>query len=241
MPKTTQANQVIAAVARLGGIASLSTLNEKMDFSGWGTKTPFASVRQIVQLNKRLHRIKPGLYCLSELRDKFAAEYDDNSPSPKNQRTNHSFYQGLLLQMGRMNKLRTYAPPQDKNRKFLLSGKVLGEYTDLPKLPEFGYPNIIRHAKTIDVVWFNRRNMPHAFYEVETTTNIKNSLGKFHALQDFHADFVIVAPRVRKKQFLDCIAADMYHDISGRVKFLSTEAVLQKMQKSAEEITDVFS
>ena len=37
--------------------------------------------------------------------------------------------------------------------------------------------------------------MPCAFYEVEHSTDMKNSLNKFYKLQDFRAKFYIVAAK----------------------------------------------
>lgn len=48
----TQKQQVIEAMRRNGGYATFQQLNHIMDFSSWKTKTPQASVRRIVQINK---------------------------------------------------------------------------------------------------------------------------------------------------------------------------------------------
>ena len=45
----TQTQQVIDTMRRLGGVATFGKLNSEVDFSFWGTKTPEASVRRIVQ------------------------------------------------------------------------------------------------------------------------------------------------------------------------------------------------
>ena len=172
--------------------------------------------------------------CLRELRDKFANQYDETADDAKKQKSNHSYYQGLLLQMGRARNFRTYAPSQDKNKKFLETEKISARI-DFAKLPEFGYEKILRHAKTVDVIWFNRREMPSAFYEVEMTTDMKRSLEKFHELQDFYARFVIVAPESRRNSFRDKIDSDLYYDIRGRVKFLSTENIIGEFERIAKE------
>ena len=65
----------------------------------------------------------------------------------------------------------TYIPPQDKNRKFI--NQRLGDIVDITELPSFTYGELMRRAKTVDVIWFNEREMPSNFYEVEHTTDIK--------------------------------------------------------------------
>ena len=60
-------------------------------------------------------------------------------------------------------------------------------------------PEIIR--KSEDTIWFNERNMPHSFFEIEHSTDIQNSLLKFNDLQDFYVRMAIVADIKRKPEF----------------------------------------
>ena len=120
-------------------------------------------------------------------------------------------------------KKQTYIPAQDKNRLFI--GKHLGEVADTIVLPKFTYDNLLRKARTIDVIWFNKREMPSDFYEVEHTTDIKNSLSKFYELQDFFTKFYIVADACRKKEFNDKIHVSMFTAIESRVRFLDYNEV----------------
>ena len=62
-----QHEAVILTLEKLGGLATLGLLNQevfKIKDCEWKTKTPFASIRRIVQLNKGIYKIKPGLYGL---------------------------------------------------------------------------------------------------------------------------------------------------------------------------------
>jgi hypothetical protein len=72
----------------------------------------------------------------------------------------------------------------------------------------------LQKARTGDVIWFNERNLPSYFYEVEHTTDIKNSLSKFYELQDFYAGFFIVADQRRKKEFEDKLNASIFNSIT---------------------------
>lgn len=67
--------------------------------------------------------------------------------------------------------------------------------------------------------------MPSAFYEVEHTTDMKNSLSKFYELQDFQSGFYIVANASRKKEFEDKLHVSMFRVIEERVKFLEYDKV----------------
>lgn len=57
----TQEEQVIRTLKELGGFATLRKLYETVDFSTWKTKTPEASIRQIVQKSREIFKIQPGL------------------------------------------------------------------------------------------------------------------------------------------------------------------------------------
>src|ERR1039458_10733491 len=62
-----QNEALIVTLEKLGGIATLGQLNQevmKIEDCKWKTKTPFASIRRIVQLDKNIFKIKPGLYGL---------------------------------------------------------------------------------------------------------------------------------------------------------------------------------
>lgn len=61
-----QKDYVIEAMQQNGGYATFQQLNQRIDFSSWGTKTPHASVRRIVQTNKEFFRIAAGLWGLSD-------------------------------------------------------------------------------------------------------------------------------------------------------------------------------
>ena len=224
MKKPTQEDQVIEALRKQGGYATLRRLNEVIDFSSWKTLTPEASVRRIVQLSKSIFRIQPGLWALEEARDnvlkKFKIKHGDKQSE---EIFNHSYYQGLLIEIGRFRNAKTYVPPQDQHHLFL--EKELGDMTDLRILPHFSYDYILRKARTVDVIWFNERTMPTHFYEVEHTTDIKNSLSKFYELQDFFSTFYIVAGQYRENEFKDKINVSIFSAIKDRVKFISYDKV----------------
>lgn len=180
----TQEYQVIEALKKEGGYATLRRLNEIVNISNWGTKTPENSIRRIVQISKNIFKIKPGLWALEEYRDTVLQKFDLKiGDKNSEERFSHGYYQGLLVEIGKYNDQKTYVPAQDKNKLFI--GKHLNDIADTTELPVFTYENLLRKAKTVDVIWFNNRNMPSSFFEVEHTTDMKNSLSKFYELQDF--------------------------------------------------------
>ena len=224
MNKITQEHQVIETMRKEGGYATLRRLNEIVDFSTWKTKTPEATVRRIVQDSKLIFKIQPGLWALEEFRDEVLRKLELNIGNKQSEEQfSHGYYQGLLVEIGKYRHQMTYVPAQDQNRKFI--GQRLGDITDTIELPAFTYDKLLKRARTVDVIWFNERQMPSNFYEVEHTTDIKNSLSKFYELQDFYADFHIVADESRKKEFEDKLHVSMFEAIEKRVKFVNYKRV----------------
>ncbi len=220
---------VIDAMKTNGGYATFQQLNSMIDFSQWKTKTPFASVRRIVQTNGEFFRVQPGLWALKEFEKEVLEKFNiktENKESVKD--FTHSYFQGIIVEIGNMRKLDTYVPAQDKNKLFL--ERKLSELITTDRIYEFTYPEILRRARTVDAIWFNERKMPCAFYEIEHSTDMKNSLNKFYELQDFRADFYIVASKERKKQFDDIIHSSIYNPIRKLVTFVNYEALVTQYE-----------
>ena len=239
MNKVTQERQVIDALQSQGGYATLRRLNEIIDFSNWKTKTPEASVRRIVQQSNDIFRIQPGLWALVDKRDDILRKFNIKSNDKQSEeKFSHSYYQGLLIEIGQMKNVTTYIPAQDQHHLFI--DKELGEVSDLIELPHFTYENLLRRARTIDVIWFNERRMPTHFYEVEHTTDIRNSLSKFYELQDFFSTFYIVAGVHRESEFKDKISSSIFSPIKNRVRFISYDRVAAMHSSLSKEISIIW-
>lgn len=237
-----QYEAVIVALEKLGGIATLGQLNQevfKIKECEWKTKTPFASVRRIVQTNKNIYKIKPGLYGLISHKKQNEAkgifeETAENKNSKETAEFNHSYYQGLILTIGNLKNFQTFLPNQDKNKLFL--NEKLSDLSTLSKIPAYSYQNLVQRSSTIDVVWFNERVMPHSFFEVEHSTDIQNSLLKFNDLQDFYSRMFIVADKVRKEEFEKKRNYAALKDIKSRVQFLDYEVLTKQYEQIIESV-----
>ncbi|HQP03330.1 MAG TPA: hypothetical protein PLP11_01885 [Bacteroidales bacterium] len=239
-----QNEAVILTLEKLGGVATLGQLNQevfKIKDCEWKTKTPFASIRRIVQLDKNIFKIKPGLYGLEKMKAEIEnrgiiIETGKNTDSKEFQEFNHSYYQGLLLIVGGLKGLSTFVPNQDKNRKFYDERK-LGDISSMNELPKYSYDNIVQRSSTIDVIWFNERNLPHSFFEVEHSTDIQNSLLKFNDLQDFYARMVIVADSKREQDYLTKKNYTAFRNLvqNNRISFLNYEILGRQYEKLIEE------
>jgi hypothetical protein len=234
-----QFEAVIKTIENLGGIATLGQINQeifKIKECDWNTKTPYASIRRIVQLNTSIYKIKPGLYALKKYKNIFEKQgiYEENSSmdTEKSIEFNHSYYQGLIIEIGNMKGLETYIPSQDKNKIFI--DKPLNKISSINKIYDFTYPELVNRAKTIDVIWFNDRKLLSSVFEIEHSTDIQNSLLKFNDLRDFYASFYIVGHQIRNKEFLKKMNYSSFKDINNRVKFLDYEYISNLHTKMSE-------
>lgn len=223
-----------------GGFATLGHLNQevlRVSNVEWKTKTPFASIRRIVQDERFFFKIKPGLWALLSYKNKLPQDILPIEVVPKREQEllNHSYYQGLLVEIGKLKKYETFVPSQDKNKRFL--GKTLGEVSTQAEFYQFGYDHIVRKAKTIDVCWFNIRKMPSVLFEVEHSTDIQNSLLKFVELQDYNTNFFIVADKARKTEYAGKFALNAFTPIKERVQFMDYDRLSEWHTKTFEIVS----
>jgi hypothetical protein len=224
-----QHEAVFEAMRQNGGYATLGHLYRtalKIPGPHWETKTPFASIRRIVQTHPNFFfKIRPGLWALTSEREAVLEKLAGVEADP----FNHSYYQGLIVEIGNLKNYETFVPYQDKNKLFL--SRRLAEVSTLRAFHNFTYDSLLRRAKTVDVSWFNRRRLPKAFFEVEHSTGMHNSLLKFLEFEDFRINFYIVADAARKREFQDKIASPTFSPIQNAVKFLDYDTLADTHSK----------
>jgi len=223
-----QYEAVIKVMEENGGFATLGFLNQevlKVKGCEWRTKTPFASIRRIVQDGRHFFKIKPGLWALKTYRNRLPLNIFPGKEVPisKKDELNHAYFQGLLVEIGNLKKHDTFVPNQDKNKNYL--DKKLGEIVTIKDFYKFSYDRFVHKAKTIDVSWFNERKMPDTLFEIEHSTDFQNSLLKFTELQDFNLKFFIVADEARKREYDSKLSLNAFSVIQNRVKFMSYDSV----------------
>ncbi|WP_281529542.1 hypothetical protein [Campylobacter hominis] len=185
-----QKDFVLKAFEKIGPMATLGELYDKTDISKWGTKTPFATIRRILQTNSEFFKIQPGLCGLSSQKNEILKKICiKNTTKIVDNKFTHTYYQGLITEIG-----------------------------------------ILKFAKTVDVIWFNDRKMPNSFFEVEHTTDFKNSINKFFELQDFKANFYVVTKKERKKEFENIVNSSIYLPIKKLLKFAVYESIVKQFE-----------
>jgi hypothetical protein len=225
-----QHEAVIQTLAQLGGKATLAQLYRevmKVEDCNWGTNTPFASIRRIVQTRPEIFKVRPGLWALESHRKILGLEKSQET-SREVQEETHAYYQGILISMGNLKGYQTYSPQQDKNKIFI--DRPLKEIRTLQEIPSFSHNAIVRRSETVDVIWFNERLMPNSLFEIEHSTEIQNSLGKFCDLQDFYTRMFIVADKNRRGEFEHKLGYKSFEDVVNRVRFLDYESVVKQYE-----------
>lgn len=220
----TWSEAVEKAIIESGYLATLKQIHRLAPtFKEFEGLTPDKTINERVQRDSRFYKIKPGLYALKAHLDKIPDEYNPHieKSETQEQEITHSYIQGLLIEIGNSKGYQTYTP--DKGRKFL--NRTLSDVATENEIPQFTFKKIIHSTKYIDVIWFNERQFPTNIFEVENSTNIRNSLVKFAELQDFATSMTIVAPHGKLKQFAQEIQKAAFSSIERRVKFYDYEFV----------------
>lgn len=240
-----QQEAVVRTIEKLGGIATLGQLYDevfKTKDCKWETKTPFATIRRIVQLHKAIYKIKPGLYGLVSKKSEHEAhgivETESNRKTAAVTGFGHTYYQALLLKVATLRQLDCWCPNQDKNKAVLST--TLGALRTVQDLPAFSYDWLVKRSATVDVIWFNERKMPGSFFEIEHGTDMHNSLVKLNELQDFHARMVIVAHNKRCNEFTAKVKLSAFRDIADRMDFLSYERLGKDYEHEIEASSSDF-
>lgn len=226
-----QREAVIEVMRENAGYATLGHLyKEAIKVPGvtWGTKTPFKSINRIVQDTRYFFRIRPGLWALKEAKSKLPADLV-SKPQPQSE---HTYYQGLLVEIGNLRNRQTFVPNQDRGKDFL--GRPLGSLITIEDMYPFSYPEIVDTAARVDVVWFNERKFPSDFIEVENTTDMNGALLKFVTLSAFYSTFRVVAPVVRKREYEAKVVHPSFGSIKGRTLFTSYDFVAELHRKASE-------
>ena len=113
--KYTQTQQVIDTLRKCGGYATLGNLYHLVDTKSWATKTPNESIRRIVQNSDEIFRIQPGLQALEECRDEVMRKFDIQSKEQESvDKFTHSYFQGLIIEIGNMKHYSTYSDSYDQ-------------------------------------------------------------------------------------------------------------------------------
>ncbi|MEA3450463.1 MAG: hypothetical protein U9Q83_01010 [Bacteroidota bacterium] len=243
LKEPTWSEAIEKAIIKLGYFATLRQIYKVApslkEFSGI---TPHKTINERVQRDNRFYKIKSGLYGLKNFLDKLPDIYNPKIEKSEKEEIhiNHSYIQGLLLEIGNISGFNTFTP--DKNSPFL--SKKLGDISTQNNIPNFTFEHIIKSTRYIDVIWFNERNLPNSIFEIENSTNFRNSLVKFVELQDFNTSMTLIAPKDDNKirKFKQEIEKSAFVSIKNKVKFFDYEYIvkLYNHQVASQKFNNFF-
>lgn len=244
MAELTWSEAIEQAIIQNGYIATLKEIYQiaptLKQFNGL---TPDRTINERVQRDKRFVKLKPGLYGLKNYLEKLPDEFNPkiSKTQADEDKITHAYIQGMLLEIGNINGFKTFAP--DKSGRF--TSKKLCDIMTLKGIPKFTYEHILQSTRFIDVIWFNDRNFPNSIFEVENSTNFRNSLVKFVELQDFTTSMIMIAPNEKSKinKYNQEIEKSAFAAIKDRVKFFNYDKIigLYNSQIAASKYNDFFN
>ena len=239
-----QFEAVIQTLEKLGGQATLGQLYQevmKIKDCEWKTKTPFASIRRIVQDREEIFKVRPGLWALKSYKHRLGLEEykKEIEDSEEHFEKGHSYYQGLLTEIGNFKGFHTFIPNQDKNKIYV--NQPLAKIRNMEELPPFSYERLVNKAGTIDVSWFNERNLPSRFFEIEHSTNFVTSLLKFFDFRDFFVRMAIVASENREKEFIEHLSHDSMKEIASRIDFVGYDKLVRIYEQEFSKKENSYS
>ncbi len=233
----TWIDAIIIVLKKHNNIATLKMLHQEApkiysNYNFISGKTPFKTINERVQRDKRITKLAPGLYTLTEKINELPKEYNPKlQTKSEKEGLNHISIQSLLLQLGQIYGFETYTP--DKSKKII--SKTLGDFATIEKYPQFTYDRIVKRVKMIDVTWFNARKFPINLFEIEHSSDMKNALSKFMELMDFKTRMTIVAPEIRENEFYKIMEQPSFKPILSQTIFYSY-AKVEKLYNSEKEI-----
>ena len=224
----TWSQAIEKSIIALGYMATLKQIYQLAPtFKSFTGLTPDRTINERVQRDSNFVKIKPGLYALKNHLDKLPDEYNPLiSISPdEEEKITHSYIQGLLIEIGNFQKFKTFST--DKSSKFL--NKKINDIITQKEVPDFTYEKILNSTRFIDVIWFNERMFPDTIFEVENSTNFRNSLVKFVELQDFKTKMIMIAPNEKSKiaKYQQEISKSAFSSIKDRVSFYDYDYIIK--------------
>lgn len=244
MAELTWSDAIERAIIQNGYIATLKEIYQiAPTFKQFNGLTPDRTINERVQRDKRFVKLKPGLYGLSNHLDKLPDEFNPkvSKTQADEDKITHAYIQGMLLEVGNINGFKTFAP--DKSGRF--TTQKLCDIMTLHEVPKFTFEHILQSTKFIDVIWFNERSFPHSIFEIENSTNFRNSLVKFVELQDFTTSMIMIAPNDKSKinKYNQEIEKSAFSSIRNRVKFYNYDKIvgLYNSQIVASKFKDFFN
>lgn len=224
----TKAEAIEKVLQDNGGSASWTYIYnniEKYYPSAKTSKEWEAGIRGVLyrDIGKRFKRIGLSIYGL--------IDYVEERQPIKNHIRRHSFIEGICIELGNVRNFNTYtADPSMLYR----DNTYLDSIASLSKLPPFTYPDIIRQAHLIDVLWFNKSLLAfpqYAFEVVDSIGTLNGALNRCMQLNAFRTKCFIVAPQKHRAKYEQTLELCVYQQAKDTFRFIDYETLLDTYNK----------
>lgn len=236
MTKVDAIEQVLIAN---GGSASLSQIYEQIERyypTAKQSLTWDAGLRGVLyrelKHGTRFKKIGLSIYALSDYKE-------DKAPKTSDKVRMHSFMEGICLELGNVSKYNTYtADPSMLYR----DNTHLSDIATLQHLPDFSYPEIVREAKLVDVIWMSNNKLSFPQYAFEIVDSIGTLDGAFKRcmqMHNFRTKFLIIAPEKHRKKYEQTIELEIYQNSRELFRFVNYDTVLDTYNRIVNGATSL--
>ena len=184
-----------------------------------------------IKTNKNFKRISLGTFALQE--------YKQEKQLPEIIKGNirmHSYIEGLIVELGNYEKFDTYcADPSNEYQENI----TINQITTIKDFPKFTYPDIIKIAKRIDVIWFNKEGDKFPKKIIEVVDNIGTlgeSLNRMYQLKEYNTQFLILHPKEHKEKIKNRLEREPYSILKKQDRFvvINYDEVINVYNKQVE-------
>ncbi|OGL47780.1 MAG: hypothetical protein A2W05_11500 [Candidatus Schekmanbacteria bacterium RBG_16_38_10] len=140
----------------------------------------------------------------------------------------HGYVEGMLVELGNYSGYETYTP----DRNVVFNSKPLSELVSYNVIPNFSYPEVIDHAKQIDVIWF-RDKFPVKTFDVENSTDFTKAFLRAYQLRYYKTKFFMVSDSERKGTYDKKVKSQPFGLIEDNSDFLSYKDVYDLYKSAA--------
>jgi hypothetical protein len=191
----------------------------------WG-----AGIRGVLyrDIGKRFKRIGLGIFGLIDYKEESREQIEEDPLRM------HSFIEGICLELGNFDGFDTFTADPSAKFKDNIS---LRNLATMDSIPDFTYTEIVRVAKKIDVIWFNKKGFQfpkRAIEVVDSIGTLGEALNRAYQLSEFNLEFYILGKAKNRGKFEDRMSIEPYVRIKERYKYSGYEEIINFYNKKLE-------
>ena len=231
--KMTKVEAIAEVMKENGGTASLDMIYEKIvkyypaarNSRKWQEGIRGVLYREI-RNGRTFKKIGLSIYALLDYAEETRPDKDDHVKM-------HSYIEGICVEIGNYNGFNTFSADPSASYRDRLKIK---DFVTLTSIPKFSYPEILREAQRIDVMWFNKTGLafPQKVFEVvDSIGTLNGAFNRSLQLGNFRTRFFIVAPEKHREKFNQTIGLETYQANRDRFTFVTYDEIIQLYENTA--------